>query len=60
VLRVAFGKGYWVRMQLPLALKLIVEPEPDISVVAGSRQDYTDHPDAALLVVEVSDHDDCL
>jgi Uma2 family endonuclease len=50
-----FGKGYWVRTQAPLALSAASEPEPDISVVAGCRDDYTDHPKTAVLVVEVSD-----
>jgi Uma2 family endonuclease len=31
------------------------EPEPDVRVIAGRMQDYTDHPRTALLVVEVSD-----
>jgi Uma2 family endonuclease len=47
--------GAWVREQAPLDLGLIVEPEPDISVVAGRRMDYTAHPTTALLVIEVSD-----
>ena len=54
-LRVAFGPGFWVRMQLPLALGQNSDPEPDISVVPGRREDYTDHPTAAVLVVEVAD-----
>jgi hypothetical protein len=33
----------------------VSEPEPDVSVVAGRREDYEDHPKSALLVVEVSD-----
>lgn len=46
----------WVRMQFPLNLGLDSEPEPDVSVVAGSRDDYrAAHPTSALLVVEVSD-----
>jgi Uma2 family endonuclease len=54
-LRGAFGAGFWVRMQLPLALGLASDPKPDVSVVTGRREDYTDHPTAAVLVVEVSD-----
>lgn len=55
-LRVAFaGRGH-VRVQLPLALDPSSEPEPDVTVVAGSPRDYRDaHPASALLVVEVSD-----
>ena len=55
VQRVAFGPGYWVRMQGPLDLGDPTEPEPDVSVVLGSRDDYTGHPTTAVLIVEVSD-----
>jgi Uma2 family endonuclease len=54
-LRAAFGRGHWVREQLPLALGLSSDPEPDVSVVRGTARDYPDHPTSALLVVEVSD-----
>lgn len=55
-LRKAFGAGFDVRTQLPLALDPFSEPEPDISVVPGSARDYRDeHPSTALLIVEVSD-----
>lgn len=55
-LRVAFGVGYYVRVQMPLALDSYSEPEPDVAVVPGSPRDYRDaHPTAALLVVEVAD-----
>jgi Uma2 family endonuclease len=51
-----FAEGFWVRTQAPLALEQDTEPNPDISVVKGSRDDYLDHhPTYALLVVEVSD-----
>jgi Uma2 family endonuclease len=33
----------------------VSDPEPDVSVVAGKREDYRDHPTTALLIVEVSD-----
>lgn len=50
------GPGVWIRTQAPLALDGDTEPNPDVSVVAGSRSDYLDqHPATALLVVEVSD-----
>ncbi|HXG09180.1 MAG TPA: Uma2 family endonuclease [Gemmataceae bacterium] len=55
VLRNALGAGVWVRTQAPLNLGLMTEPEPDVSVVAGRRADYRDHPTTALLIVEVSD-----
>jgi Uma2 family endonuclease len=52
----AFGEGFSVRTQLPLALGPDSEPEPDIAVVAGSPRDYRDrHPATALLIVEVAD-----
>lgn len=55
-LRLAFGAGYDVRGQLPLALDPASEPEPDVVVVPGSPRDYRDaHPATALLVVEVAD-----
>ncbi len=55
-LRVAFGPSTHVRGQLPLALDLVSEPEPDVVVVPGSPRDYRDaHPRSALLVVEISD-----
>ena len=55
-LRVAFGAGFYVRPQGPLALGPKSEPEPDIAVVPGSFRDYEDdHPTSALLVVEVSE-----
>jgi Uma2 family endonuclease len=56
ILRMTFGAGYDVRIQLPLALDPSSEPEPDVTVVRGSPRDYRDaHPASALLVVEVAD-----
>lgn len=55
-LRAAFGPGFVVRGQKPLALGLTSEPEPDVYVVAGRIRDLTAaHPSTALLVVEVAD-----
>lgn len=55
-LRAAFGKGNYVRTQMPLALDAMSRPEPDVAVVRGSPRDYRDaHPVTALLVVEVAD-----
>ena len=55
-LRAAFGAGFHVRVQFPLAADDYSEPEPDVAVVRGGIRDYRDaHPTAALLVVEVSD-----
>jgi Uma2 family endonuclease len=54
VLQRLLGSNFWVRMQFPLNLSTS-EPEPDVSVVAGKLEDYSDHPTTAVLVVEVSD-----
>lgn len=54
-LRKVWKANAWIRTQAPLALGLVVEPEPDISVVQGSREDYQTHPTTAALIVEVSD-----
>ncbi len=54
VLRRAWS-ACWVRAKLPLNLGRFSDPEPDVSVVPGRREDYTDHPTTALLIVEVSD-----
>jgi Uma2 family endonuclease len=51
-----FRKGYNVRFQMPLALGLDSEPEPDVAVVRGHWRDYRgSHPTTAVLVVEVAD-----
>jgi Uma2 family endonuclease len=56
-LRAAFGAGWSVRVQLPLALDDESEPEPDVAVVRGTPRDYLrEHPSAPALVVEVA-HD---
>lgn len=55
-LREAFGKGYAVRVQMPLAVDECSEPEPEVAVVTGAPRDYRDaHPRTAVLVVEVAD-----
>jgi Uma2 family endonuclease len=55
-LRAVLASGYWVRMQFPLDLGAVTEPEPDVSVVAGTRGQYMQaHPSTAVLLVEVSD-----
>ena len=51
-----FGAGYHVRMQGPIDLGQTTEPEPDVCVVAGTRDDFARvHPTTAALIVEVSD-----
>jgi Uma2 family endonuclease len=55
-LRVAFGPGWTVRAQGPVALDDDSEPEPDIAVVPGSRRDhFRAHPSRPVLIVEVAD-----
>lgn len=54
-LEAAFGPGFTVPTQLPLAFAES-EPEPDAAVIRGGPRDYAaGHPTTALLVVEVSD-----
>jgi Uma2 family endonuclease len=55
-LRRAFGEGWDVRSQLPVALDDVSEPEPDVVVVPGSFRDYVGrHPSQPVLVVEISE-----
>ena len=55
-LRAAFGPGWEIRTQGPIALDDESEPEPDVAVVPGSFRDYRDgHPSRPVLVVEVSE-----
>ena len=52
----AFGRGFHVRPQFPIALDDVSEPEPDIAVVRGRIEDYLDtHPTSPVLIVEVAD-----
>jgi len=55
-LRPAFGPGWEVRAQAPLARDDESEPEPDVAVVPGSFRDYVlRHPSQPALLIEVSD-----
>ena len=55
-LRAAFGSGWYVMVQLPVALDDESEPEPDVAVVPGTAREYWDaHPSRPILVVEVAD-----
>jgi Uma2 family endonuclease len=51
----AFGAGWQIRTQGPIALDDESEPEPDVAVAAGSVRDYSrEHPARPVLVVEVA------
>ena len=55
-LRRAFGQGWEVDRQLPVALGDESEPEPDVAVVRGNPRDFRDaHPSHPALIVEVAD-----
>lgn len=55
-LRAAFGSGWRVRVQLPVALDEESEPEPDIAVVPGSPRDYLpSHPSSPVLILEAAE-----
>ena len=54
ILKELFAGRAFVDVQGPIPVG-DSEPEPDVAVYAGRRKDYTDHPTAALLLVEVAD-----
>jgi Uma2 family endonuclease len=55
-LREAFGKEFWIRVQMALVLGQATDPMPDLTVVPGPRSRYAlVHPTTAHLVVEVSE-----
>jgi Uma2 family endonuclease len=39
-LREVFGEGWVVRIQLPITISGISEPEPDVAIVAGKVRDF--------------------
>src|SRR5712692_4733468 len=52
----AFGPGWDVRPQLPVALDDTSEPEPDAAVVPGHARNFRDaHPTSPVLVVEIAE-----
>jgi Uma2 family endonuclease len=53
--RLAFGRGWRFRVQLPLVLNLHTDPMPDIAVIPGVLVGNPDHPTTAALVIEVAD-----
>jgi Uma2 family endonuclease len=44
-----------IRVQMPLNALERSDPEPDLAVIPGPMGGYTDHPQTALLAIEVSD-----
>ena len=55
-LRDAFGSGWVVRLQMPVALDDESEPEPDVAVCTGNRRDHlAGHPARPVLLVEVAE-----
>jgi hypothetical protein len=54
VLRRLFAGQAWISLQNPLAIAGSL-PQPDVAVIPGRIEDYTDHPKAAILIVEVAD-----
>ena len=55
-LRQALGSGWYVRVQMPVALDDESEPEPDVAVAPGGPRDYPiTHPSRPVLVVEVAE-----
>jgi Uma2 family endonuclease len=52
----AFGSGYHIREEKPIALDDQSEPAPDVVVVPGRLRDYlTAHPSRPVLIVEVAE-----
>lgn len=54
-IRIAFGSGWRVCVQMPLHLGQTSDPEPDIALIPGSSRGAIAHPTTASLVIEVSD-----
>jgi hypothetical protein len=55
-LKLAFGPGWLVRTQGPIALDDRSEPEPDVAAVRGGVRDYgREHPVRPVLIVEVAE-----
>jgi Uma2 family endonuclease len=54
-LRSAFGPGWLIRTQAPIALDEQSEPEPDVAVAPGTPREYSgQHPARPVLIVEVA------
>lgn len=54
-LQKVFELGWHLRGQSPLVFGLELDPMPDLAAIAGSEDDYADHPTTAALVVEIAD-----
>jgi Uma2 family endonuclease len=55
-LEAAFGRGWEVRTEGPIALDDDSEPEPDVAVVPGTPEDYSrSHPSRPVLTVEIAE-----
>jgi Uma2 family endonuclease len=54
-LHTQYGSDYAIRIQMPLNVLDDSDPEPDAAVIASSIDDLHDHPQTAVLVIEVSD-----
>ncbi|MBB6051776.1 Uma2 family endonuclease [Armatimonas rosea] len=57
VIQTALGETNHVQSQVPIGLSTDGEPEPDIAIIIGQPDDYTEHPTEhdVLLVMEISD-----
>ena len=56
VLRAALPAGWILRWQDPIALDDESEPEPDLVIVQGTRDDFRDaHPSRPALVIEIAE-----
>lgn len=54
LLRPQVPAGFWLRKEEPLTLR-DSEPEPDLSMVRGTRSDFAlRHPETAALVIEIA------
>ncbi|MBN9120176.1 MAG: Uma2 family endonuclease [Planctomycetes bacterium] len=57
-LTVVFALGYFINVQQPFVVPGAApgsEPQPDVSVIPGSRRSTSAHPTQAALLVEVAD-----
>ena len=55
-IRAALPPGWMVRVQAPVSLDDESEPEPDVAVVPGGPDDYSEeHPARPVLMVEVAE-----